>query len=92
MANERPYNRIRDLIDGLTIFMAHGGENVDAGHDEIRSGQDHDQTLTDGELALLTDAGWFRDGHSCQCGVTFDEDGDQLGDHEPACNDWMIFV
>lgn len=88
------YNRVRDVLIGLEIFLKHGGEAIDASHDEIRSGPAYDAVLTDEELQQLASASWFRE-TECEgehCTARFDEDGVEAGEHHPTCNAWMIYV
>lgn len=87
----QPYNKQRDVIDGLLIFKAHGGDSVSADHDIIFASPK--EPLTDDEVRQLLDAGWFIEVDYCSCGA--DVDPDETGvelKHERTCMGWATFV
>lgn len=54
------YNKQRDIIAGLQIFMKYGGKYCGADHDEFYAGPE--QEITDPEdLTTLADLGWAFD-------------------------------
>ncbi len=86
------FNRLRDVVTGLTIFLSHGGEHVEPSHDQLNSGQADGEALSPEEIAALKAAGWYNDSEFCECeNVTEDEDGEEVG-HDPACNEWRIYT
>ena len=98
------YNKQRDIVVGLQIFMAHGGNMVDAQHDILYAAQKTGEALTPKETATLLSHGWFHpsDG-DCDCRLCYAEDGeenrsaysapDEDGEHHLlACTNWAIFT
>ena len=86
------YNRLRDIVTGLTIFLSHGGDHAEPSYDQINSGQADGEALSSEEIRSLKAAGWSNVSEFCECeNVTEDDEGDEVG-HESTCNQWMIYT
>lgn len=92
-----PYNKIKDVIIGLEIFLKNGGDSCDAQHDILFCCQGSGRSISPQEKEELLNHGWFISGDSCTCTYSDkelpnEEDEGSPQDHELSCGGWAIFT
>ncbi len=91
--SDRPYDKGRDLIEGLQILRKYGILELTAGHDVLfaspRAPTVAEEvlfvcaSLLPEDIEALLAAGWTRDGDVCSC---------PRGQHLPTCKGWCLRV